>query len=803
MQVLDQVRQVSIGESLKRKEDARLITGSGSYVDDADFKRLAHASILRSPYAHALIRRIDISKALELPGVIDIVTGEDVKATTKPFPQAISLPIQDYCLAVGEVVYVGQPLAAVVARDRYVSEDALALIEVEYEPLDVIVDARSAVKEKKSAHLSLQESRVFHKVLSYGDVEQVFANATHVFKDKFTFESYSAMPLETFAIVADYNRSTGMLVIYDNCQFPLYAATSVSSALAIPTNKIRFVERDIGGGFGIKSMLPVYDVLLSVLSMRAGIPVKWVETRTEHMQASSHGTRRQYETEVAVDSKGKIMGLKVRAFEDVGAFLRRPGQTALVSCLRAFSGPYRFRTFEYDMNLVITNKCPAGPSRGNGKNHHAFLLERIIERVSSELKLDPLQIRLRNFIQPTEFPYLSVNGCLYDSGNYPEALKKVANVVKYDEFHSLQGKLKQEGRYVGIGFALTIDPAASSMAQDNFFHSESKKWGTSETASLHMDWMGNVTVALASVPQGQGHETVASAIVSDILGINTENVTVFTGFDSARNIGTPTSGTYSSRFAPIGASAVALASKQLKSKLFRVASNILKTSETSLELSNGRVTEVKNPKNSISLSELASIVYSGMPDQIPIQERSLDSIVTYTYPFGRNNSESLTNLASTYAYQAHVAIVEVDIETGGVKILHYATVDDSGKSLNKMIVEGQVHGGVFNGMAASLFECFVYDAEGQLLTSSFTDYLAPTARDVPNLEVHLMETPNSLLPLGAKGVGESGALGPQPAIINAIEDALRDFGVKISSSHVTPELIHKSIRNSGKQPSTS
>lgn len=781
-------------QRLLRKEDSRLIRGSGEFVDDFSPKKLAYASILRSPYAHAAIRRIDKTKAQNLKGVIDVLTGDDVKEITKPFPQAIDIPIQDYCLAFGEVVYLGQPVAAVVATDRYIAEDAIELIYVEYESLPVVVDAKEAVNQKASAHLSLPESRVFHKVLMYGDVESAFRGARHVFSYSFTFESYSALPLETFAIIADYNRSNGMLVIYDNCQFPLYALTSVSHALSIPSNKIRFVERDIGGGFGTKTMLPVYDVLLSVLSLRTGVPVKWIETRTEHMQASSHGTRRQYEAQVAVDSEGVIQGLKVSAIDDVGAFLRRPGQTTLVTCLRAFSGPYRFRNFEYDMSTVITNKCPAGPSRGNGKNHHSFLLERIVDRISQELKLDPVQVRLKNFIPPDAFPYVSANGCLYDSGNYPAALKKALELVGYDGFREIRKNAKREGRYLGIGTALTIDPAASSMSQDNFFHPESKKWGTSETAFVHMDWTGSVTVSLGSVPQGQGHETAASSIVSKILGVNNENVTVYTGFDSGRNIGTPTSGTYSSRFSPIGANAVALACEEIRQKLLKTASRVLHTPVESLSLVRGQIVDENDTKKSVPVKEIAYLVYSGRPDQIPIQERSLDSVVTYTYPFGRNVEESLTNLASTYAYQAHAAIVEVDIETGNVKILRYVTVDDSGTPINSMIVEGQVHGGVFNGIAASLYECFLYDDEGQLQTASFADYLSPTAVDVPNLEVSLMETPSPFVPLGAKGVGESGALGPQPTIINAIEDALREFGVRIQTSHVTPELILGSIK---------
>lgn len=781
--------------SRHRVEDARLITGTGTYVDDVNSRRIAHAFILRSPYAHAKIRSIDLSLARNAPGVIGVFAGEDALNYSKPIPQAFDIPVKDYCLAVEEVVYVGQPVAAVVAETRYLAEDAAGLISVEYEALPSVLDAKKATLNPENvSHESLDSSRVFHKVLSYGEVEDAFMHADMVLSESMVFESYSAMPLETYAIIADYNRAAATLVIRDNCQMPLYTASNLSHALSIPQNRIRFIEQDIGGGFGVKTMTVPYDILVSLLSMRTGLPVKWVETRTEHMVASSHGTRRQYEAEVAVAKGGEILGIKVKAFEDVGAFVRRPGQTALVSCLRAFSGPYRFRAFKYEMNAVLTNKCPAGPSRGNGKNHHAFLLERLIDQIASELKLDPLQVRQKNFIRPEEFPYLTPNGCLYDSGDYPKALSRVANLIGYENFREEQNRRRSERRHLGVGFALTLDPAASNMSQDGILHGDVKKWGTSETASIHMDQVGNVTVALSSVPQGQGHETVASSLVSEVLGIPTERITVFTGFDSSRNIGTPTSGTYSSRFAPICASAIVLASQEIRKKILRAASKLKKVSPEDLEITGGFVKNSISGEDIISVSDIANLIYMGTLDKISYTDRSLDSTFTYSFPFGRNEEEAKTNLASTYAYQAHAAVVEVDVETGIVRILSYAIVDDSGRSLNKTIVEGQVHGGTCNGIAAALYEKFEYDKEGQLLSSTFADYLAPTSFEIPDLKVELMETKSPFTPTGAKGVGESGALGPQPAIMNAIEDALREYKVKIKVSHLSSEEILNLIK---------
>ena len=778
-----------VGKPVRRVEDRRLVRGAGKFVANLSLKGMLYAEIVRSPYGHAMIRKIDSTQALALPGVVSIATGKDARAMTKPLPQVFQAPLDDYCLAEEEVVYFGQPVAAIVAETADIALDAASLVEVEYERLKSVVNVRSSAESSSPpAHSKLQGNRIFHKVFRYGNIDEIFSSADNIVSDSLVFDSYSATPLETFGVVADYDEATEMLTVIDNSQLPSSSVSNLSYALSIPSNHVRVIQNDIGGGFGIKTALASSEVLIALLAMKECQPVRWIETRSEHLAASLHGSLREYDVNVAVKRDGTILGLKVKAFEDGGAFVRRPF-TAPISCLRAFAGPYRIKAFEYDLSVLLTNKCPAGSSRGNGKNHHSFMLEKIMDRVAQELKLDPLQLRLKNLIQPSEFPYVAVNGSVYDSGDYPRALSQAAKMIGYKDFKVArgEGKVKTPGRLSGIGLALVVDGAGSNSAQGSLYGERAETWGSSETVSMRMDQMGKVTVALCTSPQGQGHETIAATIVAEKLGIPIEDVFVFIGFDSFRNIGTPMSGTYSSRFASIGSSAIILCANDLRKKILKVASSLLKEPEEVLDLYNGSV--ISRSGATIPMSQLAKKAYTGLPEEVPITDRALETVATYSQQYGRNAEEAKTNFAATYSYQAHAAKVEVDTETGKVKILRYVVVDDSGTTLNPIILEGQIHGGTFNGVAAALYERFNYDEDGQLLTSTFMDYLAPTSCEIPNIEVEMMETPTPFTPSGAKGVGETGALGAQPAIMNAIEDALRPYGSRIRSSYLSPEDI--------------
>lgn len=792
-----------LGKPVARIEDRRLVRGAGKFIGNMTVRGVLYADIVRSPYAHAKIKNIDVNAALSLPGVVRVVTGIDAKEFTKPLLQTFGLSLDDYCLAPEEAVYVGQPVAAVVAESSYIAHDAASLVEVDYEPLDPVVDARSAIESPDSgarAHANLEESKIFHKTFSYGDIDSIFSTADHVISDSLVFESYSAIPLEPFGVIADYDKATNTLTVIDNSQIPSSSVTVLSNAFSIPSNHIRIIQNDIGGGFGIKTALASSEVLISLLSMRTGHPVKWIETRTEHLVSSLHGSRRTYDVSVAVKKDGTILGLKVKAIEDAGAFVRRPF-TAPISCLRAFGGPYRIKGFEYDLSVVLTNKCPTGSSRGNGKNHHSFMLEKMVDRIAQQLNLDPLQLRLQNLIQPEEFPFKAINGAVYDSGNYPEALTRAAQLIGYKDFRTQRGREKDQklGKLSGIGLSIVVDGAGSNSAQGSLYGSRVDSWGSGETVSMRMDQFGKVNIALCTSPQGQAHETIAATIAAEKLGIPIEDVLVFIGFDSVRNIGTPMSGTYSSRFASIGASAVILCANDMRKRILKIASSLLKEAEEDLDLENGTAFS-RRTGESVAITRIAKAAYTGTPDEVPLSDRALVSVATYSQRYGRNAEEAKTNFAATYSYQVHAAKVEVDVETGQINISKYVVVDDSGLTLNPIVLEGQIHGGTFNGVAAGLYERFKYGDDGQLLTTTFMDYLAPTSCEIPNMEAIMMETPSPFTLSGAKGVGETGALGAQPAIMNAVEDALRAYGVRIRTSHLPPdialELIH-SIRESG------
>lgn len=783
-----------LGTRVARVEDPRLISGNGKFVGDISQKGMLYVDIVRSPYAHAKIKKIDPSKALALPGFVSITTGEDAFHKTKPMPQAFESSLDDYCLAVNEVVYYGQPVAAIVAESEEIARDAVSLVEVEYAPLEPSLNVRSACEVgSPTAHSNTQSNVILQKVFSYGDLDEIFSSADHIISDSIVFDSYSATPLETFGIVADYDKGTGVLTVIDNSQVPSNAVTNLSYSLSIPSNHVRVIQNDIGGGFGIKTALASSEILMGLIALKECKPVKWIETRSDHLAASLHGSFREYDVKVAVRQDGTILGLKVKAFEDAGAFVRKPF-SAPISCLRAFTGPYRFRAFEYDLTIALTNKCPTGASRGNGKNHHAFMLEKMIDRMARELKLDPLQLRLKNLIQPSEFPYRSVNGFVYDSGNYPRALKRVSEIIGYKDFLPT----RNEGKLTGIGLAIIVDAAASNSAQSSLYGIRPGTWGSSETVSMRMDQMGKVTVALCTSPQGQGHETIAAMITAEKLGIPIQDIFVFVGSDSFRNIGTPMSGTYSSRFASIGASAVANCANDLRKKILSVASSFMNESEDTIDLDHGMAISRKSG-TSVPVAKIAHLAYAGNPDEVKVSDHALETVSTYSQQYGRNANEEKTNFAATYSCQAHAAIVEIDSETGKVKILRYVVVDDSGTTLNPIILEGQIHGGVFNGIAACLYERFKYDQNGQLLTSSFMDYLAPTSCEIPKIEIEAVETPSPFTVTGAKGVGESGALGAQPAIINAIEDALSSYDLRIHSSYVSPEDILRLLNSNRRQ----
>ncbi len=784
-----------MGQPLKRKEDPRLISGLGKYVDDVKLPGTAYAAILRSPYAHAKITRLDTSKAERLPGVVCVMTGEEVAKLTDPFIQISPAPankLKDYCLAVGKVHFVGEPVAAVVAETRAIAEDALELIEAEYETLDALVDARRGIRsDAPIVHEDAGTNVAFHGVWDYGDIEKAIKQADKVIKATLHFHRFSSTPIENNGVVANYDRATGFLNIYCNNQMPMFCIPWLSFGLRFPSNKIRMITGDIGGGFGTKIINYPYLALISLLSMKAKRPVKWTEDRREHLIAN-HGNERTFDVEIPIKKDGTILGLKATAFDDCGAYTRYEPAGATIWA-QVVPGCLNIKDFKMDFYQVITNKAPVGPNRGYSRMQHLWMIERAIDLVAKELGLDPADVRLKNYIQPEQMPYTTPSGGIYDGGDYPEALKKALKLIDYDGLREEQARARKQGRLIGIGMGMAVDSGTNNFAQVKILTNDNPFSGNSEAARVSIDGLGQIQVALGTVPQGQGHETFASQIVADEFGVTPDQVTVLMGFDSAMNPYSHQSGSYASRSAVMGTGALSGASKKLKEKVTKIAGHLMQVSPEKLEFKEGNVVDRESGKK-VPLWQIGNVAWVNnlmLPDGM---EPGLIALHYYKPPgFTVPDEKFRLNQTLTYSYQAHAVAIELDPETGKFKILRYAIVDDCGRQINPLIVEGQVLGAAAHGIGGAMFENFEYDEQGQLLASTFVDYLVPTALDIPHIVTSHIEVPSLFAPKGIRGVGEGGGT-PLGAISNAVEDALAPFGVQITDSHQNPQHIHKLIR---------
>lgn len=795
-----------LGKSVLRHEDLRLVTGRGCFVDDLKLPNLHHAAILRSPYAHARIKRIDVDKALALEGVVATLTGREVKQQTRPFSVVATAPLHYYCMAIDKARYVGEPVAAVVACDRYVAEDALDHIAVEYEPLPAVVDPEKALEPGAPVlHEEVGSNLVCHRLLDYGDVKAAFQEADLVLGERFVFPRYTSMPLETFAVTASYDQFDEMLTIWSNFMGPFIMHPITARALNIPENKLRFiVPSDIGGSFGIKTSIYPYLVLLGLLSKKAGVPVRWIEDRREHLLASSSQTDRVGYREVAVKKDGTLLAIRSKLYDNVGAYLRTPEPATTFRPIGNAVGPYKVKNIQIDAHIVTTNKCPTGPNRGYGCQHIYFEQERLMDEVARKLGIDPIEVRLRNFIQPHEFPYTTPTGGIYDSGDYPAAFRKALEMVGYNSFREEQKKARAEGRLLGIGIGTGVDPSVSNMgyltvALDAEVRRQPDylpKSGAAETATIKMDPLGRVTVFLTTTPQGQGHETIISQIVADELGIVPGEVTVIDECDTAKNIWSISSGTYSSRFASVGTSAVAMAARTLRGKIFQIAAHLLATSPSELEFADGKFHRKGVPGKSIRLSHVAGTAHwnpGGLPKGMEV---GLQVMQTFSFPHAAApDDKDRVNSSNTYGFMADIAIVEVDRETADIKIKRYVSVHDAGTIIHPKILEGQICGGALHGIAGALYEELVYDEQGQMLTASLVDYECPYATEAPKLEIGHVVCPSPFTPLGSKGAGESSTETAPACIANAVADALAPLGVKITELPLTPgkcwELMEK------------
>lgn len=794
-----------VGQPIRRKEENRLVSGKGIFVDDEKMPGMLYIKFVRSSYAHAKITRLDVSQAEKAPGVVCTLTGAEVKSQVQPFIEigpGSAQKIADYPLAVEKVVYQGEPLAAVVAETRMAAEDAAELVEVEYEPLTPVVIAEEALKDESLLHPAMGTNRNWHGLFEYGDVEKAMKQAAHVVHiGRMHFHRFSSTPLECNAIIATWDQRSGDIDYRCNNTFPSFAAQFLSPALGVRIDQIHMKSYDIGGGFGIKITNYPYMAVCALASRKAGgRAVKWVETRIEHMQASAHGNERTFlNTRVALDKNGVITAIDSKHVDDCGAFPRYE-PLGCVIWAQVLPGTYRVKNIRIDMHQVVTNKCPVGPNRGYSRMQQLWFLERILDICGHTLGIPGDEMRLRNYIRKSEMPYKTPNGCVYDSGDYANMLSVAKKLIGWDDWKKKQAAARKEGRWIGLGIGSTLDSGTNNFGQARIINPDAPFSGQSKVGIVKLDIYGEVVVSMGSVPQGQGHETTASQVVADALNISPDLVNVRPGFDTAHNAYTGHTGTYASQFAVTGLTAIHGAAMKLRKELSRLAAWKLQAKEKHLEFgvgAQGPEVRVKGNGKSLNYWALANLVNvnnAGMPKEL--WDITLNCRHVFHADFQIPDvKRKYGNLTLTYAAQVHAAVVEVDRETFQPKILAYSCVDDCGKAINPRIVEGQVHGAAAHGIGASLLEDCAYDSDGNLLTATFSDYTPITAVNIPDLLYGHTESPSPFTLNGAKGMGEGGAA-PLHTICAALQDALYPSGVIIDDSHNTGDSLFRSVQKS-------
>ena len=780
-----------VGQSIPRKEDRRLVQGQGTFFDDVRRHGMGYVHFVRSPYAHAKIVSIDVSKALELDGVFGTITGDEVAILTDPFFEMSVEPggnIKDYALAVGKVRHMGEPVAAVAAATRELARDAAELIEVDYEPLPVLVDAEESLKDEVVLHDDAGSNVVWSGVFDWGDIDTALAEADHVVKiDRLHFHRFSSTPLECAGALVEYDRGTAEWTLHCNHQMPGVGAIWMAPALRTGIDKLRFVTQDIGGGFGNKICLHPQYVVLCLLSRKLGRPVQWTEWRTDQHTANAHGNERTFfDIEVAVKADGEMTGFKVRALDDCGAFPRYEPLGCIIWA-QVTPGMYAWRNVRVDFTQVCTNKSPVSPNRGYSRMQHLWLTERIVDIVAHELGFDPVEMRKRNYVKAEQMPYETPNGCVYDSGDYAAALDIALDLVDYGSIEERRRDAEARGKLLGVGIGSTLDSGTNNFGQSTLLNPDLQFSGNNEAASVKLDIFGEVVVTLGTVPQGQGHETTAAQVVADIIGCSPDQVNVRRGHDTGFNSHAGFSRTYASQFAFTGLGAVKGAAELLREEMVQLAAAVLQAPAEAIELADGMARIKDGPEEAaLPFMALGAIVNANNAFLPPDFNPTLNHRYVCRPYFGMVDTERKTGqLTLTYATQIHAAVVEVDPETGEVEIVDYAAVDDCGVRIHPQIVEGQVHGATAHAIGAALSEEFVYDEEGTLLTANFYDYHVPHAMDMPPLKTGAMESPSPVAPLGAKGMGEGGGGGIH-CICAAIQDALESVGKPIVRTSCNP-----------------
>ena len=768
--------QKYIGSPITRAEDFRFLTGQAKYLDDLKLPGMLHAALLRSSHGHARLNSIDTTAARDLPGVEAVYTYDDIASIAKVIPvRVFELPGLDRYLQVplagSKVRYVGEAVAVVVAVSRYVAEDALDLIDVDYEPLEAVTDLKEALKDEVVLHEDNGTNLAGHVELNTGDIDEAFRNADYTRKEEFRTHRHTGNPLETRGLLADYDVATGELQVSGPTKVPHFNRAILANHLEIAEENIHFTEPDVGGGFGIRGEFYPEDFLIPFASVKLGRPVKWTEDRLEHLISANHSREVVCEVELAAKKDGTLLGMRANIYGDMGAYVRTHGGVVPSLTAAMLTGPYRIPSYHADINCVMTNKMGAGTYRAPGFYEACFIRERLLDMAASDLGFDPAEFRKINLIQASEMPYTvgvtRVDGRLtvYDSGDYPSAFNRALEEIGYESLKGNHGP-DDQGRYHGVGAASYVEPTG---------------FGPYEGARIVATKDGLIEVYLGITTLGQGHETVMAQICADGLGVPMEQVRIFHGSTDYL----PASiGTFGSRATVMAGSAIHLACQSLQAKMLTIAASYLDTVNTALEFSYGRVSRkgAGGGEDGLDVAQIVALAESGA--EFDGDETALEA------------TEYFRVEEWTYAYGSHVAHVAVDPETGKLDVLRYVVVEDVGRCINPLTMHGQSVGGAVQGIGGTILEELVYDESGQLVSGSFMDYLLPTSQDVPNIDsIILEEAPSPLNPLGVKGAGEGAILATGAALANAVTDALSSFGVQITHLPLSPNNIRSWIRD--------
>jgi aerobic carbon-monoxide dehydrogenase large subunit len=747
-----------MGAEVKRKEDPRLVTGTSAYVGDITVPGMQYVAFVRSPHAHARIGRIDTSRATARPGVSRVITGADIKAYCQPIPLGgpsaegggsaeTSVGRKRYPLSIGKVRYVGEPVAAVLAASEAVAVDAAADVVVDWQPLPAAGDQLSALKDGAPQLHDDAAKNVEHETnIKVGEPDAAFAKAHKVVKQRMISQRLCGVPIEPRAALAMPDPLVGGVTVWSTHQAPHNLRNDLATLLGVEQHAVRVIAPEVGGGFGVKFGIYPEDATLAVIAKRHRVPVRWTETRVEHMTSTTHGRAQVTDVEAAVDTDGTIKALRMHVIADIGAypiFTFIPDLTLLMGV-----GVYKFTDVDLKSTCVFTNSTPVAAYRGAGRPEAAYYLERLVDVIAHDLGKPPEEVRRRNFIPPSAFPYTTPTGQKYDSGEYERALTKALDIAHYQKLRNEQKERldRNDRTLLGIGMAVYVEMCG---------------FGPFESAVVRVDPGGGVTAYTGTSAHGQGHETTFAQIIADHLGVDFDKIVVRHGDTLNTPMGNGTGG---SRSLAVGGSAIIGASLKVQQKARRIAAHMLEAAADDVVFENGKYQVKGAPAKALTLGEIAPRAYGeGLPEDI---ESGLEATDFFRPP------------QLVYPFGAHVAVVEIDRDTGRTRVREFVSVDDCGVRISPMLVAGQVHGGLAQGIAQALMEELVYDAEGQLVTGSLMDYAVPHAEDLPLFTTDQTVTPTPFNPMGAKGIGEAATIGSTPATVNAVVDALKSFGVR-------------------------